>query len=108
MSQFTPEEMDLQFLDDSVRIALADMLALSGFSQAELIELVEHGAFEPEGVSVEVWTFSGRSALIARRAAGLRAEFGLDAQATSLVLGLLDRIDEMERRLRDVECQLLR
>jgi chaperone modulatory protein CbpM len=96
------------FLDDSTRIVIQDMLRLSGFSLDQLVELVECGAFEPEGVTVETWTFTARSALIARRAAGLRVEFGLDIQGTSLVLGLLDRIDEMERRLRELEAQLSR
>lgn len=98
----------LQFLDDSTRIALQDMLAMSGFSLSELIDLVEHGAIEPEGSTTETWTFSARTSFIARRAAGLRAEFSLDTSGTSLVLGLLERIDEMERRMRELECQLLR
>ena len=96
------------FLDDATRIALEDMLRLSGFSLDELVELVECGAFEPEGVTVETWTFTVRSALIARRAAGLRVHFGLDTQGTSLVLGLLDRIDDMQQRLRELEKQLTR
>jgi len=96
------------FLDDSTRVALQDMLRLSGFSLDQLVELVECGAFEPEGVTVETWTFTARSALIARRAASLRIDFELDTQGTSLVLGLLDRIDEMEKRMRELEAQLSR
>ena len=46
-------------------------------------------------------TSGARSALLARRAAGLRTAFGLDVHGTSLVLGLLERIDDMERRLRE-------
>jgi len=96
------------FLDDSTRVALQDMLRLSGFSLDQLVELVECGAFEPEGVTVETWTFTARSAIIARRAASLRIDFELDTQGTSLVLGLLDRIDEMEKRMRELEAQLSR
>lgn len=96
------------FLDDTTRVMVQDMLRLSGFSLEQLVELVECGAFEPEGVTVETWTFTARSALIARRAASLRIEFGLDTQGTSLVLGLLERIDEMERRMRELEAQLFR
>lgn len=98
----------LQFLDDSTRLHLADMLQLTGFSRDELQALVESGALEPEGLQADAWTFPARTALIARRAYGLRVEFGLDTQATSLVLGLIERMDEMERRMRELECQLLR
>lgn len=96
------------FLDDTTRVMVQDMLRLSGFSLEQLVELVECGAFEPEGVTIETWTFTARSALIARRAAGLCIEFELDTQGTSLVLGLLERIDEMEKRLRELEAQVLR
>jgi len=101
-----PLDRPVLFMDESTRIVLDDMLKLSGFSLDELLELVECGAFEPEGAAVEAWTFSARSALIARRAADLRIHFDLDTQGTSLVLGLLDRIDEMEQRLRELEAQL--
>ena len=98
----------LQFLDDSTRLHLAEMLELTGFNREELQALVEYGALEPEGVRADAWTFPARTALIARRAYRLHAEFGLDTKATSLVLGLMERMDEMERRLRELECQLLR
>ena len=108
MSDFNASDPLLQFLDDQARVALEDMLALSGFSMVELIALVEHGAFDPEGTTMETWTFSARSAFVARRAAGLRSEFGLDTTGTSVVFGLLERIEELERRLRELECQRLR
>jgi len=108
MNNFNTGEPGLQFLDEGTRIAVEDMLSMSGLSMSELLALVEHGAFDPEGASIEAWTFSARSAFVARRAAGLRSEFGLDTSGTSLVFGLLERIDELERRLRELECQLLR
>jgi hypothetical protein len=98
----------LQFLDDNSRLHLTEMLQLTGFSRDELQALVESGALEPDGLQADAWTFPARTALIARRAYGLHMEFELDTQATSLVLGLIERMDEMERRMRELECQLLR
>ena len=98
----------LQVLDDSTRLHLTEMLQLTGFSRDELQALVESGALEPDGLQADAWTFPARTALIARRAYGLHMEFELDTQATSLVLGLIERMDEMERRMRELECQLLR
>ena len=102
-SDRSSDEDRLQFLDDTTPLALQEMLALSGFTLAELMALVEHGAFEPQGATVETWIFSARTVFIARRAAGLRNEFGLDTPGTSLVLGLLERIEALERRLRELE-----
>lgn len=103
-----PFDDSVVFLDESTHLVLEEMLRLSGLSREELVALVECGAVEPEGMTVEAWTFNARSALLARRAAGLRLEFGLDTQGTSLVLGLLERIDELEQRLRELRAQLPR
>lgn len=42
------------------------------------------------------------------RAARLRQDFELDSGGIALVLSLLDRIDDLERRLHDLQCQLPR
>jgi len=44
----------------------------------------------------------------ARRAARLRDDFGLDASGMALALAYLERIEELERRLREPECLLPR
>jgi chaperone modulatory protein CbpM len=38
----------------------------------------------------------------------LRDDFGLNPPGMALALAYLERIDELERRLRELECQLLR
>lgn len=109
MSRFDDDEFTLQFLDDAAPISSADMLAQSGLQLEELIDLVEQGAFglELTGTVVEEWRFVGRYAHLARRAVSLRQSFELDSNATSLLIGLLERIDELQRRVRDLECRLI-
>lgn len=97
----------LQFLDEEARIALAELLAASGLVREELVELVEYGVLEPRGASVESWQFSGRAIVLARRAARLRDDFGLNAAGMALALTYIERIDALERRIRELECQLL-
>jgi len=103
------QEQEVQFLEEGELISFQRMVVLSGLSVTELTELVEHGAFghELHHVSVEQWRFQGRSARLARRARDLRQAFELDVGATSLVLGLLERIDELQRRARELESRLL-
>ncbi len=110
--------MDPHFLDDAVTITVDRMLALSGLSRDELITLVEHGAFtlvehgafhqHSDDAVIDQWRFAGRSVLLARRAVHLRRAFELDVDATSLLIGMLERMDELQRRVRELEGQLLR
>lgn len=95
-----------EFLDDESRVELAELLEASGLAREELIELVEFGVFEPAEASGQ-WLFASRCIVQARRAARLRDDFGLNAPGMALALAYLARIEALERRLRELECQLL-
>lgn len=88
-------------------VALEELLAASGLARAELLELVEFGALEPL-VSGDRLLFLSSCILQARRAARLRDDFGLNPAGMALALAYLERIDELERRLHELECQILR
>jgi chaperone modulatory protein CbpM len=96
-----------QPLDDDAMVALEELLEASGLAREELLELVEFGVLEP-AVSGDRWLFLSGCVLQARRAARLRDDFGLNPAGMALALAYLERIDELERRLRELECQLLR
>lgn len=98
----------LQFLDEATEIALDELLAASGLARAELVELVDLGVFDPRGTEPAVWRFSSRAILLGRRAARLRDDFGLNAAGMALALAYLERIEALERRLRELECRLPR
>ncbi|MCL4798592.1 MAG: MerR family transcriptional regulator [Burkholderiales bacterium] len=94
-----------EFLDAETTIALEELVAASGLPRETVVELVEWGVFQPAG---EPWTFASRTVVLARRAARLRRAFDLDPAGLALAAALLERIDELEARLRELECQLLR
>jgi chaperone modulatory protein CbpM len=96
-----------QLPGDEATVALEELLIRSGLAREELVELVEFGAFEPV-VAGESWRFAARVVVQARRAARLRDDFGLNPPGMVLALAYLERIDELERRLRELECQLPR
>jgi chaperone modulatory protein CbpM len=98
----------LQFLDETTEVALEELLSGSGLQREELIELVELGVLHPSGTSERLWRFSSRAIWLGRRAARLRDDFGLNAAGMALALTYLERIDELERRLRELQCQLPR
>ncbi len=97
----------LEILDEDAEIAFAELLAATRLSREELIDLVELGALHPIGESEASWRFPSAALATARSAARLRAAFELETPALAVVLGLLERIDELERRVRELECQLL-
>jgi chaperone modulatory protein CbpM len=92
---------------DEATVAFDELLARSGLAREELLELVDFGAFEPV-VAGAAWRFSARVVVPARRAARLRDDFGLNPPGMALALAYLERIEELERRLRELECQLPR
>jgi chaperone modulatory protein CbpM len=98
----------LQFLDEASEIALEELLAASGLVHEELIELVELGVLRPCEGSERNWRFSSHTIVLGRRAARLRNDFGLNATGMALALTYLERIEGLERRLRELECQLPR
>jgi chaperone modulatory protein CbpM len=97
----------LQFLDAETRIGLDELLRASGLARDEVDELVAYGVFQAYGDAHD-WTFASQSIVLARRAARLRTDFGLNASGMALALAYLERIEALERRIRELECGLLR
>lgn len=95
-------------LDDEHPLALADLADLSGLTEAEVLELVDYGALSPAGPTGGACVFSARSITIARTAYRLREEFELDAHGIALLLSCLDRIRDLEERLRALQARLPR
>lgn len=99
------DDPPLEFLDAETTVALETLVQASGLPRETVIELVEWGVFQPRG---EPWTFASRTVVLARRAARLARDFELDPAGLALTASLLERIDELEARLRELECQLLK
>jgi len=102
------DEIQVQLLlGENYCVTLAELAASSGFSDAELHELVELGALparrEPEG-----WMFAAHCLELARAARRLRADFDLSLPGVALLLAYRERVHELEQQLRDVECLLPR
>jgi hypothetical protein len=98
----------MQILDEQSEVRFAELLSASGFERAELMELIECGVLEPRGGTEPEWRFASHSVTIARRAARLRSGLELDSHALAVVLSLLERIEALEREIREVRCQMLR
>lgn len=94
-------------VDADTPVESAELLAASGLAHEELVELVEFGVFEiREGAPG--WSFQAQTVHQARRAVKLRDTFGLNPPGMALALTYLEKIEALERRLRELECLLPR
>ena len=94
--------------DDEHRLPLRELAELSGLSEAEVLELVEYGALTPADDTAGQWVFSVWSITVARSARRLREDYELEPHGVALVLAYLDRIRELEAKLRALEARLPR
>ena len=104
----TSDFCDALWPDEHRRIPLPELAELAGLSEAEVVELVEYGALAPAEATGEQWVFSVRSIAVARTAHRLGEEFALEPHAVALLLAYLERIRELEARLRAAQAGVLR
>ena len=90
------------------RVVLLELESASGLTRAEIVELVEVGVFAPQGEREEDWRFPEDALELAREAARLRAAFELSAPGLALLIAYRERLAELERRIRELECLLPR
>jgi chaperone modulatory protein CbpM len=98
------EVSESPWLDAQRRIGQADLAKLCGIPGPELDALVKLGGLVPlsaEGPGRR--QFSGGWVMPLRHAAHLRTAHGLDLFTTSLVLGYLHRIAQLEHQLRALQ-----
>jgi chaperone modulatory protein CbpM len=69
-------------------------------SREWIVTLVHEGVLEPTDPAASDWRFAGESLRRARQATRLQRDLDLNVPAVALVLELLDRIEDLERRLR--------
>ncbi|HKO88821.1 MAG TPA: chaperone modulator CbpM [Burkholderiales bacterium] len=96
----------LDLLSHDTRLHFEELLNLSGLHQDEVHELIELGFLQTHEEN-DVRFFSTQSLVQARRAARLRRDFDLNISGMVLALSYLERIDVLERRIKELECHLL-
>ena len=89
-------------------IVFAEFESASGLTRTEIVELVEYGVFTPAGAVIDEWAFPESALEMARIAARLREDFELAPHSLALVLAYRERMLELERRVRELECRLPR
>jgi chaperone modulatory protein CbpM len=96
MSDDTAEALSL---DEHSEVSFSQLVILSGLSDEDLRELVDHGALTPVDPGATSWMFTSYCVVLARKARRLSTDFELDAHAVSVLLGFVERIEALENEL---------
>jgi chaperone modulatory protein CbpM len=90
----------VEVIDEQTVFTLAE-LCRSCDVQAEFVEaLVDEGILEPSGSRRRHWCFSANSLRRTRVTLHLQQDLGINLAGAALALDLLERIEELEARLR--------
>lgn len=102
------ELTELVWLEEQHDVTLAELAELSGFSEAEILELEDCGAIAPVDPHPAPPRFGAQCIVAARTAYRLRNDFELDSQGLAVALALLERIGALEGELSELRAQLPR
>jgi hypothetical protein len=98
------ERPEAMWLHAQQRITIVELAEFSGVQQEVLRELVESGVLTPADAATGEFTAACVGCV--RTAARLCNDLELEAPALPLVLALLERIDGLEARVRELDAQL--
>jgi chaperone modulatory protein CbpM len=101
-------ETEVMWLDEHRAVSLAELVAISGLTEHELLELVHVGAIPAHQVAGRGYTFSARIVTMARTACRLRDDLELDSRGLGVALRLLERVQELETEIARLRAQLPR
>ena len=100
MDEKEPSTPTVELIDEQTTFTLVE-LCRSCAVEAELIEaLVEQGILEPSGRSGRHWCFPSSSLRRTRITLHLQRDLGVNIAGAALALDLLERIEELDARLR--------
>lgn len=89
-------------VEQEVEFTLVELSRACRADSEQLVAMVEEGVLTPSGNDPQAWRFGGTSLQRARAALRLARDLELSAAGTALVLDLLDEIEALRSRLRNL------
>jgi len=93
-------------LDERHPLSCAALCRLCRVETTLVVEMVAEGLLSPLGSSPGDWMFPGAEIARARRAARLMQDLGLDVSAATLVVDLLEEMEQLRAHTRELESRL--
>ncbi len=92
-----------ELLGEDRGVTLAEVCRICGVNADEVIELVEEGVVEPEREGRTQWRFHSVSVWRVRRAVQFRQDLGVNNAGAALALDLLEELQQLRARVRQLE-----
>ena len=89
-------------IDDQIELSLAEICEACSASSEWIVELVEEGVLEPIGTEPAEWKFHGPSLAKAHAAIRLHRDLDINLAGVALALDLLEEIEDLRARLRQL------
>lgn len=102
------ELTEVQWVNVRQELSLHEFVQRSGLTEADLLYLVESGVLVPLDPLTPAWSFSADCLPLAKTAGRLIRDLELDRPGLAVALTLLERIRELESRVRELDARLLR
>ncbi|NCF38379.1 MAG: MerR family transcriptional regulator [Gammaproteobacteria bacterium] len=90
-------------IGEDEEITLEQLCRACELSEQEIIQLVDQGILEPMGPEPAEWRFVSVSLRRVRITRNLQRDLGVNAPGAALALELLEEIEELRSRLRQLE-----
>jgi chaperone modulatory protein CbpM len=96
---------EVLWLDEHRMVSQAELIEVSGLTEAELLELVSAGAIPVLETRGAAYYFSARVVTVARTACRLRDDLELDTHGLGVALRLLERVARLENEIARLRAQ---
>ncbi|GAB6044203.1 chaperone modulator CbpM [Endothiovibrio diazotrophicus] len=90
----------VELIDEQKTFTLAELCRCFAVEAEHIESLVEHGILEPVGRRGRHWCFSAGSLRRTRITLHLQRDLGVNLAGAALALDLLERIEELDARVR--------
>jgi chaperone modulatory protein CbpM len=100
--------VEVGWLDARETLTAPELSRVCGLSAAEIDELIEYGALDAIRRNESPRVFSAECVAPLRAAGRLRLDFDLDMFTVAILLGYLNRIEELEREVKSLRAHLPR
>lgn len=90
-------------IDADSGLTLSQLCRLCAVHADYVVELVEQGVVQPSGEKTNQWNFPGMSIQRIRKARRLQTDLGINLAGVAVILELLDEVDYLRHRLKDME-----
>jgi chaperone modulatory protein CbpM len=99
------QHASLVWLDKSQEVSVHELMEVSGFSEGEVLELVDLGVIEPTRRPNSPLAFYADCIITIRKVSRLRDELELDTHALAVMLSLLQKIQSLEQVVGRLQAQ---